>query len=663
MAKKHARSEVDAYIYIKKQLESLGWNTRNPSTNPNGQVWTQNQCLAHPLIKQAWGAKRPENVVKLSEEELWVIEGKADRSNIDRANDEAKNYYAKRINDLNAGVEVKLATGIAGNDDEGWTVHSFINLGGIWSRVTINGQGTTGFLSADDVRVLLEGKTSNVEDFTPPQFRFLQAAERINKILHKGGINKNDRAKTMAALLLSVVDQPPNLNTSLSILIAEINARSKAVLGANDKGEFAPFVNILPPTNQRNHVNFKEALVHTIQELLNLNIRSAMNSSTDVLGQFYEVFLRYGNGAKEIGIVLTPRHVTRFAVEAIGISPNDIVLDPACGTGGFLVAAYDYIRRHGTKAQIDRFKVHNLFGIEQDSAVAVLAVVNMIFRGDGKNNLIEGNCFTTSLSARTINGQASAHYVHDSASQTNRPITRVLMNPPFSGGDGDTEEHEFVTRALEFMDDGGILFSLIPLNCLVGAKAQKVWRESELLAKNTLLSVVTFPTDLFYPSASKQVAGIFVRKGFPHHQSHPVFWARIVSDGHIILKKKRLLASEMRAPRSCDDEIPEVLEQLRSFLAQPQLVNVNAPMRWKTAPIDFSDSSLELLPEVYLDSIEPTLEGLEQEMEQLTRITVSYLARMGREMDYVDDFIPSPAKGHFPTDSNPVLEKSVTTKA
>ena len=329
MAKKHARSEVDAYIYIKKQLESLGWNTRNPSTNPNGQVWTQNQCLAHPLIKQAWGAKRPENVVKLSEEELWVIEGKADRSNIDRANDEAKNYYAKRINDLNAGVEVKLATGIAGNDDEGWTVHSFINLGGIWSRVTINGQGTTGFLSADDVRVLLEGKTSNVEDFTPPQFRFLQAAERINKILHKGGINKNDRAKTMAALLLSVVDQPPNLNTSLSILIAEINARSKAVLGANDKGEFAPFVNILPPTNQRNHVNFKEALVHTIQELLNLNIRSAMNSSTDVLGQFYEVFLRYGNGAKEIGIVLTPRHVTRFAVEAIGISPNDIVLDPA----------------------------------------------------------------------------------------------------------------------------------------------------------------------------------------------------------------------------------------------------------------------------------------------------------------------------------------------
>ena len=88
-----------------------------------------------------------------------------------------------------------------------------------------------------------------------------------------------------------------------------------------------------------------------------------MNSSTDVLGQFYEVFLKYGNGAKEIGIVLTPRHITRFAVDAIGISPNDIVLDPACGTGGFLVAAYDHIRRTATLPQVDRFKVNNLFGL------------------------------------------------------------------------------------------------------------------------------------------------------------------------------------------------------------------------------------------------------------------------------------------------------------
>ena len=104
------------------------------------------------------------------------------------------------------------------------------------------------------------------------------------------------------------------METALPVLIGEINTRSEAELRANGKPEFAPFVKILPPTNTTNHVNFKAALVKTILALQNLNIRSAMNSSTDVLGQFYEVFLKYGNGAKEIGIVLTPRHVTRFAV-------------------------------------------------------------------------------------------------------------------------------------------------------------------------------------------------------------------------------------------------------------------------------------------------------------------------------------------------------------
>ena len=632
----HTRTEVDAYVYIRGQLKDLGWDVRNPTTNPDGQVWTQNQCLAHPIIKQAWGAKRPENVVKLSEQELWVIEAKADRADIGQADDESQNYYAKRINELNSDVSVKLATGIAGNDDEGWTVHNFVNLHGSWSRVTINSQYTTGFLTPADVQVLLESHTNDIGDFTPPQWLFLQAAERINRILHNGGINKNDRAKTMAALLLSVVDQPPNLNTSLSVLIGEINARSAAVLVANDKGEFAPFIRILAPTNTTNHVKFREALVRTIQELLNLNIRSAMNSSTDVLGQFYEVFLRYGNGAKEIGIVLTPRHVTRFAVDAVGISPADIVLDPACGTGGFLVAAYDHVRRTGTRAQIDRFKEHNLFGIEQDPAVAVLAVVNMIFRGDGKNNLIEGNCFSANLSAKTVNGHASAEYVRDCPIQ-NQPVTRILMNPPFAGRDSTEKEYQFVTRALEFMEDGGILFSLLPLNCLFAAHAEKVWRESELLAKHTLLAVMTFPSELFYPSANKQVAGIFIRKGFPHPSSQAVFWARVVNDGHIKVKKKRLLAAEMRPPRRCDDDMPELLPHLRNFLVHPESASVNEPMRWKTAPIDLTDPSLELLPEVYLDSPEATLEDIEREMEQLARITAAYLVRQGREAGDVDE--------------------------
>ena len=625
MTRRHTRIEHDAYDYILQELRALGWVVKNPSTDPSGQVWKQGQCLRHPVMKEAWILDRPENVVKLSEQYLWVIEAKASRQWIGRAFNEAQDY-ADRVNALGADTEAKIITALAGNDDEGYTVNTYITLNGSWEQVTINGQPTTGLLAPADIQRLLETDTNDIHDFTPPQWRFLQAAERINNILHGGGINKNDRAKTIAALLLSVIGPPPNLDTNLQILIGEINSRTKSALDDNDKGEFAPFLQLTPPTNTTNHVHYKAALVKTIQELLNLNIRSAMNSSTDVLGQFYEVFLKYGNGAKEIGIVLTPRHVTRFAVDAIGISPNDIVLDPACGTGGFLVATYDHIRRTGTADQVNRFKEHNLFGIENDPPVAALAIVNMIFRGDGKNNLREGNCFSTHLAASTVDGLASAVYAGATTSG-NEPITRVLMNPPFKNQNNGVEEYRFVTRALEFMPAGGLLFSLLPLDCMFGANDEKIWRESELLAKHTLRAVITFPDELFYPSAMKQVIGVVIRKGFPHPRNQPVFWGRVANDGHIKVKKKRLLASEMRPPRHCDNDLPTLLPLLRNFLNGPEFGSVNEPMLCKTAPIDFGDPLLELLPEAYLDGPPITEQAIEDEIDRLMRETAAFAIR------------------------------------
>ncbi len=542
---KPTETEVEAYAFIRHQLCDLGWIVKDPSKGGNGQVWTQNQCLADPHMKAAFGQVRPENVVKLSEKFVWVIEAKAARKELNKALSEATDFYCDKINGTKGQYKALLATGVAGNEDAGYLMRTAIRLDGTWQTVTINKQEATGLLSPDDVGTLLKEGGSDVHEFAPPQWLFVSSAERINEILHSGGINKNDRAKTMAALLLSVIHEPPNLETSLPVLIGEINARSETELKANGKPDFAPFVKILASTSNTNHVKFKNALVKTILELQNLNIRSAMNSSTDVLGQFYEVFLKYGNGAKEIGIVLTPRHVTRFAVEAAGVGPTDIVLDPACGTGGFLVAAFDYVRKSSTKSQLERFKKYNLFGIEQESYVAVLAIVNMIFRGDGKHNIAEGNCFTTQMAMRSINGHASARFTRNAVPDS-EPVTRVLMNPPFALRDSVEKEYRFVSRALDLMADGGILFSLLPLDAMFGARDEKVWRQDDLLKKHTLLGVVSLPHDLFVPAALKQVVGVIVKKGIPHPEKQAVFWARIESDGYMVLKKKRLPGEDMR---------------------------------------------------------------------------------------------------------------------
>ena len=401
-------TEVEAYGFIRDQLRERGWNVRPPESPSGGDVWTQNQCLAHPEIKRCLGTMRPENIVRVSEKALWVIEAKSGRSALRQALREAEDDYAWPI--TNGGLlTVPLISGVAGNDATGYEVRTRLLVNGKYEPVTINSREATSLLDRKTVQALVASGNPNIADLVIDETVFLRAAESVNKTLHLGSINKNDRARVMAALLLALLDgSGPDVEAELPVLIGDINSRTGDILRKHWKKEFHPFVKIEPPTNPENHVKYKAALVRTIQVLNNLNIKSAMNSGADVLGKFYEVFLKYGNGAKEIGIVLTPRHITRFAVETLGVGPKDIVLDPACGTGGFLVAAFDHVRKYASVAKIEAFKKHNLFGMEQESYVAALAIVNMIFRGDGKNNIVEANCFSKFLRQATVEGHASA---------------------------------------------------------------------------------------------------------------------------------------------------------------------------------------------------------------------------------------------------------------
>ncbi|MGB7901842.1 MAG: N-6 DNA methylase [Halobacteriota archaeon] len=299
---------------------------------------------------------------------MYVIEAKAKRENIADAISDAEGRLAE-INRSNV-IKVVMISGVAGNDSEGYVVKSKFLADGMLEPVTINGQDVSSLISPEIAKTLLSTNQSNIEDLPIDEKFFISKAEEINKVLHLGAINKTLRARVIAALLLSLVeDTPPNLDAPPSILIAEINARVKRVLTNEGKPEFYRCIEISAPTSEANHNKFKIALVRTLQELQNLNIRSAMSSGTDVLGKFYEVFLKYGNGAKEIGIVLTPRHLTKFVADVSNITPRDIVLDPACGTGGFLVSAFDKIQKETSEEQINAFKQNSLFGIEQESEV------------------------------------------------------------------------------------------------------------------------------------------------------------------------------------------------------------------------------------------------------------------------------------------------------
>ena len=623
MPRKARDSEVDAYIFIKENLRALGWDTRNPERSDSGQVYTQNECLANPEIHRLLGQERPENIVRVNDEVLWVIEAKRSHAELTTAIREGEEY-AEKLN-RSRSFKIKFISGVAGNATDSFLVRTLYRTNGHYNPVVMNGVETSGLLSPDVCRTILENNSPEIANPPIDEKLFYDRATVINEILHLGAVNPHHRASVMAALLLSMLsDTGPNIQErNPDILISDINARVKSVLRDQGKVEFAPFMNIPLPASKDNHIKFRQALVDTIQELRNLNIRSAMNSGADWLGAFYEVFLKYANWAQDLGIVLTPRHMTKFAVDVIGFTRRDVGLDPTCGTGGFLVAAFDSVKKTCTKAQLERFRNENLWGIDQESAVVALAVVNMIFRGDGKNNIIEGDCFKKNV-VRQPDGKLK--YSDTPPDETQLAVTRVLMNPPFALRRSNEKEYHFVDHALKQMENGGLLFSVLPYPAMVKPSAYKRWRE-QLLRTNTLLSVITFPPDLFYP-VGVHTLGIFVKKGVPHPAQQNVLWIRAINDGLLKSKGKRL--PNAKAP----NDYAVIRDMVKAFLENPEMKVKSVERFQKAGPIDFTDPLFELVPENYLDQAVPTPDEIREGIDQVVRDSVAFLIRAKKEDEY-----------------------------
>ncbi len=616
------KSEVACYKYILDEISKKGWDKKN--------VYTQQECLTIEEIKKYLVLDKPENVIKVKEEIFYVIEGKNEKSKIEIATDEARNQYAKKINQSKK-IKALFATGVAGNEDEGYISKSYFFNGSGWDLIKENGVEITSILSLQQIDTILKNKSALIEDIEISENEFLKTAIEVNKILHKNSINKDYRARFISAILLSMTTgEELNLNENALVLINNINKKVELILRNHKKQDFAKFIRIDEPSSEDNHVKVKDAIKRTYQKLLDLNIRSAMNSGRDVLGEFYEVFLKYGNGAKEIGIVLTPRHITRFASYTLDINAHDLVLDLACGTGGFLVSAYDEVKRKTKdKKEFENFKQNGIYGIEEQDPIISLAIVNMIFRGDGKTNMIEGNCFNKWLTvSKTENGNIKASYLDKNEEDRIRPITKVMLNPPFSQ---EKKEFEFIEQALNQMQNEGILFCVLPVGALVKQAKFIQWR-NETLKKNTLLSVVTFPMDLFYPVGTHTL-GLYIKRGVPHNHSQNVLWVKVDKDGFLKVKGRRMF--NKKEP----NQLNEIADIVKDFIKNPSVKIKNIEEFIKTEKIDFQDKNLELLPQVYLDEKKPSDDVLYKRIDTEMRSFISSMIKYNKLSEFEENVI------------------------
>jgi type I restriction-modification system DNA methylase subunit len=584
-------SEFRAYTFIQNSLKELGWNAKNPSFNNTGQIYTQHEALQNETLKNALKRKVPENVVKLDNGLWWIIEAKSGHGELETAVNEAKDY-AKMLND-NVKDSCLFISGVAGNKEDSFLVETHYLHNNNWHTVQINGYKTTGFLTKEIIEKIINTKNYSITEEVVADELFLEKANKINLILHNGAINKRNRAKVIASLLLALAeDEYLKISKVPTTLIKDINTRVHSILSKYDKDNFAQEIALNLPTSKDNHIKHRQALVDTIQELKNLNIRSAINSGRDVLGQFYEVFLKYANDAKEIGIVLTPRHITEFGVECIDIKYNDFVFDPTCGTGGFLVSAFDYVKQKATEEQINEFKTNHIYGIEQDSEIVGLALVNMIFRGDGKSNIYEGNALNNKF--KKINNEYKRIDLLTQSDKGEAFISKTVMNPPFAIK--NEEEYKFVDHALSQMIGGGLLFAVIPNSIITSAndmKGEITWRK-ELLNRHTVKAVVKLSDELFCPIASKGTYAIIIEAHKPHNFDKNVLFA-IMDDGFTMKKAKRIVSDNLPS------NIALITEKIKEFIVLDRKIE-NIEKVIGLSKLNTNDNTFDLAPESYLQS-------------------------------------------------------------
>lgn len=558
-------SEFRSYAYIVDRLKELGWNTKSPLRG--GHVYTQNEATQqNALLKQALGRGRPEYTIALGDEKFWIIEAKRSVKDLSKALEEAKSR-AKQINAMK-NLSCHVITGVAGSPDTTHYVETHCLVDEQWKPLTINNKKSTGFISPEQIQMVLDSGNGSLAEYEIDDGLFIKKIGSINKILHDGAFNKRNRAGVLACILLALArDQFMQLSTDPTTLINDINNRAERELEKYNKEDFFEAIKIPIPTSQDNHIKNMRALLDSVEMLRDLNIASTINSGRDILGQCYEQFLKYANDAKEIGIVLTPRHITNFGAEIIDVKKKDIVFDPTCGTGGFLVAALDKVRKE--EGDIDKFKKGNLHGIEQDQFIATLAIVNMVFRGDGSSNIRDANCLT----AENIQ---------------NLKFSKVLMNPPFALT--NEYEWEFVDKALEQMEQNGLLFAVLPtstMNSATNARKEITWRQN-MLQRHKLLSVIKFDVNLFYPQVTKGTYGVVIKAHRPHDVSKDkVLWA-VLKDG----------IKRTKTQKELENNINEIQQAVKSYFA------VGIEPEYKPEELDCSlielDENLDLSPELHI---------------------------------------------------------------
>ena len=281
-------AEARARNYTVAELKKLNWDVKHP--NSGGNILEEQEAKHFdPRFDELLGKDRPDFLIYAAGFPVAVIECKNEKTKIEVAIDEAKDYAeALSVNHF----DVRIAIGVAGNEEDGVTVRNYYrDANGNWTEIQGNSYPLTQLLTLDQLNQVLLNKKPTIDLQIPTEAEFYEVAEEINKIMHEAKVNKSDRAVYLASIILAM--QEGDIDTRPNVILEQINANVEAALRKKSKSSLKPIFSITG-----NKQKLRKQLPLIFHNLDRLNIRALMNSGADILGKFYETFLRYGNDAK-----------------------------------------------------------------------------------------------------------------------------------------------------------------------------------------------------------------------------------------------------------------------------------------------------------------------------------------------------------------------------
>ncbi|MFP5439053.1 MAG: N-6 DNA methylase [Bacteroidia bacterium] len=234
-----------------------------------------------------------------------------------------------------------------------------------------------------------------------------------------------------------------------------------------------------------------------------------------IFNEIYESILKELQSAGSSGEYYTPRAVTQFMVEMVSPQIGESVLDPACGTGGFLTSTLEYLATEEEFDQSSLIVQNSIRGVEKKPLPHLLCTTNLILHGIEKPAITKGNLLTVP---------------YENWKNANQ-VSIVLSNPPFGGLEEDGTEKNFPEKfrtketadlflalIIKILNKNGRAAVVLPDGTLFG-EGVKTRIKKELLSKCNLHTIVRLPAGVFNPYTSIKTNILFFDKGVPTRET------------------------------------------------------------------------------------------------------------------------------------------------